>query len=185
MGAPNMLHRVKEGVRMKRSLLLGLFVASWTGGVAFAEPPCGLKGEVPDRITECATSLNGWNLVTRTESGDEVWQNPTGILWGKRFDRPMTLGDAESACKKFGSSAASGKNDKVKWSLPRPALFANLGDDYRKWPVFPELEGVQFWVMQEGACKDGLWFLDGSKGTVTCDTYLAANQTLSVICVGS
>lgn len=69
-----------------KKLLIGLLTFSTLSGMtsnSFAD--CGLSGSIEERINNCAREKLGWQLVTLTSSGKEVWKSPSGVYWGDRL----------------------------------------------------------------------------------------------------
>jgi hypothetical protein len=136
---------------MRTTILITTFLMSVVATAATFHGACGLTGSIQERIQDCAfekrTSVASvWHLVTRTQSGHEVWGdlghiliipgNPiTGRLWSDQLVRPSAVYDVS---------------------------FGHLGKNlYRSYEVFPSSgEGPCTWdetLIFRGNLSDLKW----------------------------
>ena len=95
-----------------------------------AKSSCGLKGDVSERIHDCSLQKSSkkydFVLVTRTESGIEVWKDlSTGFIWSDVLPSRMSYKSAKKACNS-GLEAVAGIKG-LYWKLPSIKAWREAG----------------------------------------------------------
>ena len=91
-------------------IFLGLPLLSWA-------KPCGLLGNVPERIKDCNEVKGGFVLVMRSEKGLEIYQDQKSqLLWGDRIGFDFNHYGSQRACTEAFPESELLPN--LKWRLP-------------------------------------------------------------------
>lgn len=97
---------------MKFFYLLSLFISF----SAFAKP-CGLQGNVEERIKDCAQVKGTFALVTISEKGHEIYKDiKSGLIWGGRIISDFNHYGSQKACAEEVSGYQNMSS--LKWRLP-------------------------------------------------------------------
>jgi hypothetical protein len=107
--------------------------------------PCGLLGSLQERIDECAreagSKKHNWKLVTRTVS-HEIWQSPSGLIWGDLLDAEYSHYEASLACSK--TREENGNISELFFRLPSYEEFQEAHQQQMRH-VLPHVPGW-FWT---------------------------------------
>ncbi|MBI2606773.1 MAG: DUF1566 domain-containing protein [Deltaproteobacteria bacterium] len=132
---------------------------------------------------ETKTTANGsvWELVTRTESGHEVWKDrQSGLTFSDTLGKKYSLNDAQKACVSSVSRDARGKLLNLKWSLPTKEDY-EAAEAHGIREVLPNMKDRWFWSLYP-FYTGGAYIFNGYSGVIGYDSYL--NFPYSVRCVG-
>jgi|GEM_PF-4274213 len=133
-----------KGKKMKAFILATTLLAT----SSWATTPCGLKGDVAQRISDCketADARGEFQLVTRTAKGEEIYKGArTGVIWSADLISPKNyLSDKlDTICKKQHSELGGLK---LNWILPPVERYIQA----LKYDIQSSLPGVsqrEYWT---------------------------------------
>lgn len=115
-----------------------------------SKPSCGLTGDIATRIKSCSkkkvVDAHEWNLVTRTDIGTEVWQDPANhYLWGSQSHKKMGHAQALEYCMSGQSAYERGNLITLQWELPSIRDYRDA-DIHGIGTLFPELNHLWNWT---------------------------------------
>lgn len=81
-----------------------------------AKKPCGLVGNIEERIKDCAVTKGNFALVRITEKGIETYKDTkSGLVWGSRITSDFNHYGSQKACS---DEASNDQNLNLRWRLP-------------------------------------------------------------------
>lgn len=82
---------------------------------AFAKP-CGLQGNIEERIKDCDQTKGTFALVAISEKGSEIYKDvKSGLIWGHRIVSDFNHYGSQKACNEEVTGFQIGS---LKWRLP-------------------------------------------------------------------
>ncbi len=116
---------------------------------AVASSPCGLQGNIPERILDCSEVIgtkNEFQLVTRTSKGFEIYKGrKTGVIWSADLSKPLNFLSDNVATICNTNRPEFGGLQGLKWILPpAPRYIQALNYDIQS--SLPGMRERNYWT---------------------------------------